>query len=76
MKHACLQPILCGMDRPTPSPSRFALVPRASHGRHGEGPRVKRYSLARIQPSPRSALGEDRHERLERAAGQRPHRPT
>jgi len=24
-----------------------------------------------VQPSPRSALGEDRHERLERAAGQR-----
>ena len=58
------------MDRPTRSPSRFALVPRASHG--GDGPRIKRYSLARLQPSPRSALGEDRHERLERAAGRRP----
>jgi hypothetical protein len=60
------------MDRPTPSPSRFALVPRASHGPGGNGPRIKRYSLARLQPSPRSALGEDRHQRLERAAG-RPH---
>jgi len=68
-----LQPILFAMDRPPPSPSRFALVPRASHGVNG-GPRIKRYSLARLQPSPRSALGEDRHERLERAAGQRPHR--
>jgi hypothetical protein len=59
------------MDRPAPSPNRFALVPRAAHGRGGAGPRVKRYSLARVQPSPRSALGQDRHERLERAAGQR-----
>ncbi len=59
------------MDRPKPPPSRFALVPRAAHGPngHGTGPRIRRYSLARVQPSPRSALGEDRHERLEHAAG-------
>jgi hypothetical protein len=69
-----LQRILFVMDRRTPSPSRFALVPRASHGGNGGGPRFKRYSLARVQPSPRSALGEDRHERLERAAGRRPRR--
>jgi len=73
-----LQRILSGMDRPTPSPSRFALVPRASHGPNGNGagPRIKRYSLARVQPSPRSALGEDRHERLERAAGRGEPRST
>lgn len=53
------------MDR---NPQRFALVPKAQHGARS-GPRIKRYSLARVQPSPRSALGEDRHERLERAAG-------
>lgn len=62
------------MDSRGSSPNRFALVPRASHGGMGEGPRIKRYSLARVQPSPRSALGEDRHERLERAAGHRPSR--
>lgn len=33
------------------------------------GVRVRRYSLARVGVTPRSALGEDRHERLERAAG-------
>ena len=48
-------------------PSRYELVPRV--GRVGpSGVRVRRYSLARVAPSPRSALGEDRHERLERAA--------
>ena len=56
------------MDRIPSNPRRFALVPRVEHGGRG-GPRVKRYSLARVQPSPRSALGEDRHQRLERAAG-------
>lgn len=56
------------MDRASPSPNRFALVPKADHGKGG-GPRIRRYSLARLQPSPRSALGQDRHERLERAAG-------
>jgi hypothetical protein len=29
---------------------------------------VRRYSLARLGVSPRSALGEDRHERMERVA--------
>jgi hypothetical protein len=56
------------MDRITSQPQRFALVPKAEHGTRA-GPRIKRYSLARLQPSPRSALGEDRHQRLERAAG-------
>ncbi len=56
------------MNRPQPF-SRYVLVPRtASVG----GPQVKRYSLARVGDTRRSALGEDRHERLERAASSRP----
>ena len=58
------------MNRSAP-PTRYLLVPRAAQA--GPAPvRVRRYSLARINPSPRSALGEDRHERMERAAGIRP----
>ena len=46
---------------------RYALVPRASqNGNRPEG--VRRYNLARIGVSPRSALGQDRHERLEQIA--------
>jgi hypothetical protein len=57
------------------SPNRYVLVPRTTDATaDGPGansiPRpIKRYSLARIGVSPRSALGEDRHQRLERAAG-------
>jgi hypothetical protein len=52
-----------------PPRNRYVLVPR--HGDSGATPGaapVRRYSLARLGTSPRSALGEDRHERLERAA--------
>jgi hypothetical protein len=45
------------------SQTRYVLVPRA-----GNDARVRRFSLARIAVSPRSALGVDRHERLERVA--------
>lgn len=48
--------------------NRYVLVPRPAGRSTPDAPRVKRYSLGRIAPSPRSALGEDRHERLERAA--------
>jgi hypothetical protein len=51
-------------------PTRYLLVPRTSRPEPAPG-RVRRYSLARLGPSPRSALGEDRHERLERAAAVR-----
>lgn len=51
------------MNRPQPF-NRYMLVPRTA----AAGTRVKRYSLARVGDSRRSALGEDRHERLERAA--------
>ena len=51
------------MNRPQPF-NRYMLVPRTAP----VGAQVKRYSLARVGDSRRSALGEDRHERLERAA--------
>jgi len=51
--------------RPPRQPNRYILVPRVASGVRP----VKRYSLARVSVSPRSALGEDRHWRLERAAG-------
>lgn len=50
--------------------NRYMLVPRESRA-EASGAKVRRYSLARVGPSPRSALGEDRHERLERAASPR-----
>lgn len=56
------EPIMLLM-RPPAQPTRYTLIPRTQNN-----PAVRRYSLARIAPSPRSALGVDRHERLERAA--------
>ncbi len=44
------------------------LVPRSLATAPKQGPVRRRYSLARVGVSARSALGEDRHERLERAA--------
>jgi hypothetical protein len=41
---------------------RYALVPV------GEGRGVRRFHLARVAPSPRSALGETRLERMEEIA--------
>ena len=51
-----------------PKVNRYMLVPRAERVRPANGGHVRRFSLARVGVSPRSALGEDRHERLERAA--------
>jgi len=46
---------------------RYTLVPRTPV--NGKGPEgVRRFSLARVGVSPRSALGVDRHERLEQIA--------
>jgi hypothetical protein len=63
-------PIISVMAR-SAQPTRYLLVPRATQAAEAGPPRarVRRYSLARLGPSPRSALGEDRHERMERAAG-------
>ena len=47
--------------------TRYALVPRAADTAASAVP-GRRYSLARLGVSPRSALGEDRHERMERVA--------
>ncbi|MBA3359209.1 MAG: hypothetical protein H0U20_07125, partial [Thermoleophilaceae bacterium] len=44
--------------------TRYTLVPRASDSA-ASAVRGRRYSLARLGVSPRSALGEDRHERME-----------
>jgi hypothetical protein len=43
---------------------RYALVPRASPNGKPDG--VRRFSLARIGTTPRSAVGGDRLDRLER----------
>jgi hypothetical protein len=45
---------------------RYTLVPRAPA--NGGPGRVKRFSLARVGVTRRSALGVDRHERLEQVA--------
>jgi hypothetical protein len=52
-------------------PRHYVLVPRsAAAATGGNGAPVRRFSLARVAVSPRSALGVDRHERLERVADQ------
>lgn len=60
------------MNRPQPF-SRYMLVPRTAPA---GGPQIKRYSLARVGDTRRSALGEDRHARLERAARFEPFKPA
>jgi hypothetical protein len=51
----------------SPPPRRIALVPVSGDDGHAPGGRkVRRYALARVAMSPRSALGVNRHERLER----------
>jgi hypothetical protein len=53
----------------TPTPRRIALVPVTADERRAPGAaKVRRYALARVAVSPRSALGVDRHERLENIA--------
>ena len=48
--------------------TRYTLVPRSGETAAASAVRVRRYSLARLGVNPRSALGEDRHERMERVA--------
>jgi hypothetical protein len=53
----------------SPAPRRYALVPMNGKEPSANGPaRVRRYALARVGVTPRSALGVDRHERLEQIA--------
>ena len=53
-------------------PRRYTLVPDDTQ-RQPAGPVRRRYSLARVAPSSRSALGVDRLERMEEIAA-REHR--
>ena len=51
------------------NPRRYALVPDTEPERKPRKPgQIRRYSLARVAPSSRSALGVDRLERLEEIA--------
>jgi hypothetical protein len=52
--------------------TRYVLIPKDSPG---GTPSIRRYSLGRIGVSPRSAMGVDRHERLERVADGERRRP-
>jgi hypothetical protein len=49
-------------------PARYVLVPRAANLPGLGRTRVRRYSLSRVAVARRSALGVDRHERLEQIA--------
>jgi hypothetical protein len=63
-------PNIRGMREPSAIRS-YKLVPSQATGSEpGPGvPGVRRYRLARVGVNWRSALGQDRHERLERIAG-------
>jgi hypothetical protein len=50
------------------APRRYALVPEDGIRLPRKPGQVRRYSLARLAPSSRSALGVDRLERLEEVA--------
>jgi hypothetical protein len=51
------------------TPRRYALVPDSEGSRVPRRPgQIRRYSLARVAPASRSALGVDRLERLEQIA--------
>jgi hypothetical protein len=52
----------------TPPVRRYALVPDRPEPRDGLPKPLRRFHLARIAVSPRSALGADRHERMEDVA--------
>jgi hypothetical protein len=52
----------------TPPIRRYALVPDPPEQRDEVGKPIRRFHLARVAVSPRSALGEDRHERMEAVA--------
>jgi hypothetical protein len=52
----------------TPHVRRYALVPDLPEPRDGLPKPLRRFHLARIAVSPRSALGADRHERMEDVA--------
>jgi hypothetical protein len=49
-------------------PRRYALVPEDGERAPRRPGQIRRYSLARVAPASRSALGHDRLERLEQVA--------
>jgi hypothetical protein len=56
------------MNMRASNPRRYALVPDDRAGSRLEPGQIRRYSLARLAPASRSALGVDRLERLEQVA--------
>jgi hypothetical protein len=58
----------------TPPIRRYALVPGPPEQRDETAKPIRRFHLARVAVSPRSALGEDRHERMEAVAAHDGHR--
>jgi hypothetical protein len=56
------------MDPRARAPRRYALVPEDGTGVARKPGQIRRYSLARLAPASRSALGADRLERLEEIA--------
>jgi hypothetical protein len=59
----------------TPPITRYALVPEQPEQRDGSSNPIRRFHLARVSVSPRSAMGEDRHERMERVVEREADRP-
>jgi hypothetical protein len=56
------------MNTRTSRPRRYALVPEDGERAPRRPGQIRRYSLARVAPASRSALGHDRLERLEQVA--------
>jgi hypothetical protein len=56
------------MNTRSSSPRRYALVPKDGERAPRRPGEVRRYSLARLAPASRSALGHDRLARLEEVA--------
>jgi hypothetical protein len=56
------------MDPRADRPRRYALLPDDSERMPRSPGQIRRYSLARVAPSSRSALGVNRLERLEEVA--------
>jgi hypothetical protein len=56
------------MNPRSSKPRRYALVPEDGEREPRRPGQIRRYSLARLAPASRSALGHDRLERLEEIA--------
>jgi hypothetical protein len=56
------------MNTRSSNPRRYALIPKDGERAPRRPGQIRRYSLARVAPASRSALGHDRLERLEEIA--------